>query len=115
MPNSALLEAIATAVLDSTTVTFGPSEADDGLPTGIVIHVRHDRHGRVYDNATAIGLTDLSLSGRADTMLADAVLDTMAPVVHAALDDDETGDLCAVAEEPDPVAGVPAWSGATTG
>lgn len=94
MSNSSLLEAIAAAMLDGTTLTFSPAESDGTwLPTGMVIGVRLDRHGRSYHNALEIGFGGLSLSNAADMALADALNETMAPVIHAALDDEQTGEL----------------------
>lgn len=94
MSNSTLLEAIAAAILDGATLTFGPAEANGtSLPTGMVVGVRLDRSGRVYHNTGEVGFGGLSLSHAADAMLADIVNEIMAPVIHAALDDEDTGEI----------------------
>lgn len=106
MSNSSLVEAIAAAMLDGATLTFRPVEFDGtALPTGMVVDVRLDRHGRIYHNTTEVGFGGLSLSSAADQMLADTVCETMEPVIHAALDADDTGELRVedLTSEPEPV------------
>jgi hypothetical protein len=94
MSNSTLLEAIAAAILDGTTLTFSPAEPNGtSLPTGMVVGVRLDRNGRVYHSTGEVGFGGLSLSHTADAMLADIVNEIMAPVIHAALDDEDTGEI----------------------
>lgn len=94
MSNSSLLEAIAAAILDGATLTFSPAGLDDTLlPVGMVIEARLDRHGHAYHNSTQVEFEGLSLSNAADVLLAETLNDTMAPVIHAVLDDDDTGEL----------------------
>lgn len=92
MSSSSLVEAVAAVILDGATLTFRPVEFDGtALPTGMIVDVRIDRHGRIYRNATEVGFGGLSLSGAADEMLADTVFEAMEPIIHAALDDEDTG------------------------
>lgn len=94
MPNSSLLEGIAAAILDGATLTFSPAApGDTALPTGMVVTVQLDRGGRVYHNTAEVGFGGLSLSNAADAMLAGTLNEIMAPVIHAALDDEDTGEL----------------------
>jgi hypothetical protein len=82
MSHNALVETIAAAILDGMSVTFTPLPGDSTTSaTRIRIGVRHERHGRVYENTCEVGLGELAVSDAADTMLADAVADTCRPGV----------------------------------
>jgi hypothetical protein len=101
MSNSSLLEAIAAAILDGATLTFSPAGLNGTLlPVGMVVEARLDRRGHVYRNSTQVGFEGLSLSNAADVLLAETLNDTMAPVIHAVLDGDDTGELLAVGPPP---------------
>ena len=90
MSHSSLLEVIAAAMLDGTTLTFSPADPEGtALPTGMVVGARLDRQGRIYHNTAEVDFGGLSLATAADRMLARILDQTIAPVIHAALDDDE--------------------------
>ena len=81
-----LMETITAAVLDGLTVSFTPSDADGtGLPTGVIIGVRHEHRGRVHGGTTEVGFEELVLSGVPDKVLSEAITDVTATVVDAAL------------------------------
>jgi hypothetical protein len=85
---SVLLETITAAVLDGLALSFAPADADGtGLPTGVVVGVRHDQRGRVHGSTREVGFEELVLSAVPDKVLSEAISDAVAPVVEAALDD----------------------------
>ncbi|MBW3603808.1 MAG: hypothetical protein KY460_02665 [Actinobacteria bacterium] len=88
---SVLMETIAAAMLDGATVSFAPHDADGTqLPTGLIVGVRHDgRGGRVIGNTSVLGFDELLASGAADKVLTEAIVDTMEPVIDAAIRDRE--------------------------
>lgn len=86
--STVLMETITAAVLDGLALSFTPADADGtGLPTGVVVGVRHDRRGRVHGSSREVGFDELVLSGAPDKVLSEAITDAAAPVVDAALDD----------------------------
>lgn len=86
--STVLMETIAAAVLDGLTLSFAPSDADGtGLPTGVVVGVRHDRGGRVHGSTCEVGFDELVLSGAPEKVLGGAITDAITPVVDAAFDD----------------------------
>lgn len=79
------METIAAAVLDGLALSFTPADADGtGLPTGVVVGVRHDQRGRVHGSTLEVGFDQLVLSGAPDKVLSQAITDAAAPVVDAA-------------------------------
>jgi len=83
-----LTETITAAMLDGLTVSFTPSDADGtGLPTGVIVGVRHEHRGRVHGGTTEVGFEELVLSGAPDKVLSEAIADVTATVVDAALGD----------------------------
>lgn len=83
-----LMEIIAAAMLDGLTLSFTPSDADGtGLPTGVVVGVRHDLRGRVHGSTREVGFDELVLSAVPDKVLSEAISDAMEPVVDAVLAD----------------------------
>lgn len=86
--STVLMETITAAVLDGLALSFTPADADGtGLPTGVVVGVRHDQCGRVHGSSREVGFDELVLSGAPDKVLSEAITDAAAPVVDAALDD----------------------------
>lgn len=86
--STALMDTIAAAVLDGLALSFTPVDADGtGLPTGVVVGVRHDRRGGVHGSTLEVGFDELVLSGAPDKVLSEAITDAAAPVVDAALGD----------------------------
>jgi len=86
--STVLIETITAAVLDGLALSFTPADADGtGLPTGVVVGVRHDQRGRVHGSSREVGFDELVLSGAPDKVLSEAITDAAAPVVDAALDD----------------------------
>lgn len=88
---TALMETIAAAILDGATLSFTPDDADGArLPTGLIIGVRHQGRGtQVSSNTTPVGFEELMASGAAEKLLTEAIVDTMEPVIDAALRDRE--------------------------
>jgi hypothetical protein len=86
-----LMETIAAALLDGATLSFTPDDADGTrLATGVLVGVRHHGRGaRVFGKTTAIGFEELLASGAADKLLTEAIIDTLEPVIDAAIHDRE--------------------------
>lgn len=88
---SVLMETIAAAMLDGVTLSFAPDDADGTqLPTGLIVGVRHGGPGsRVIGTTSVLSFDELLASGAADKVLTEAIIDTMEPVIDAAIRDRE--------------------------
>lgn len=83
-----LMETITAAVLDGCTLSFTPADADGtGLPTGVIIGVRHDQRGRVHGSTREVEFDELLQSGAPDKVVTEAITDATATVIDAALAD----------------------------
>lgn len=83
-----LMETITSALLDGLALSFTPADADGtGLPTGVIVGVRHDRRGRVHGSTCEVGFDELVVSGAPEKVLGEAITGAVAPVVDAALGD----------------------------
>lgn len=92
MPDTTVLvETIAAAMLDGVTLSFTPDDADGTqLPTGLIVGVRYHGHGaQVFGATSPLGFDELLASGAPDKVLTEAIVETMEPVIDAAIRDGE--------------------------
>lgn len=82
-----LIDVIAGAMRDDIALYFTPIDPEETqLPTGIAIGARHRTCGITYAMSNEVAIDQILFSGNPEKELTKAIIDTIKPVVVAAIE-----------------------------